>query len=70
MLVKSTNSTNVLFNVGQNSKVDTAVFNKNHGHSDIMKIILKDMKEVLQRRNINNVELNLLIKKTENKLKQ
>ena len=47
-----------------------SVLNINHGHSDAMKIILKDMKEVLQRRNINNVELNLLIKKTENKLKQ
>ena len=48
----------------------STVFNKNHGHNDTMKIILKDMIEVLQRRNINNVELNLLIKKTENKLKQ
>ena len=47
-----------------------SVLNINHGHSDAMKIILKDMKEVLHRRNINNVELNLLIKKTENKLKQ
>ena len=47
-----------------------SVLNINHGHSDAMKIILKDMKEVLQRRNIDNVELNLLIKKTENKLKQ
>ena len=42
---------------------------KNSGY-DTLKIMLKDMKEVLQRRNINNVELNLLIEKTENKLKQ
>ena len=35
-----------------------------------MKTILKDIKECLQKRNINDTELMLLMEKIENKLKQ
>ena len=42
---------------------------KTPGYNDALKKMLKDIKDVLQRHNINNVDLNLLIEKTDNKLK-
>ena len=41
-----------------------SIFKKNPGYNEALKIILKDITEILQRSNITNVELNLLIEKT------
>ena len=44
------------------------LFKKHHANNVTMKIILKDIKECLQKRNINDTELMLLMEKIENKL--
>ena len=45
------------------------LFKKHPAKNSAMKTILKDIKECLQKRNINDTELMLLMEKIENKLK-